>query len=178
MCFADGARQYPGIRPESPSKLKEFLYPGPEDDKLLLIRRNRAGKVEAHGLMADRVQEARKLSIHSGCIASSDGVMKSGQHRDELETREKVVAFEIKDTSVWDYFFTIVIKTACTKALTEEWRSANKHSKPSTSTAFAEQAKILQDEINSNLRRPSNSNVLELRAIDGPVRLQFNSSVK
>ncbi|KAF3093658.1 hypothetical protein TWF103_010733 [Orbilia oligospora] len=124
--------------------------------------------------MADRVQEARKLSIHSGCIASSDGVMKSGQHRDELETREKVVAFEIKDTSG----YVAITAAACTKALTEEWRSANKHSKPSTSTAFAEQAKILQDEINSNLRRPSNSNVLELRAIDGPVRLQFNSSVK
>ncbi|KAF3158207.1 hypothetical protein TWF225_008450 [Orbilia oligospora] len=63
--------------------------------------------------MADRVQEARKLSIHFGCIASSDGVKKSGQHRDELETPEKVVAFEIKDTSVWDWFFTIVIKSVC-----------------------------------------------------------------
>jgi nucleoside phosphorylase len=121
-------------------------------DDTLLIHRDRIQK--AKGLQrgggaardAAEVQEARKPSIHFGRFASGDGVMKSGQRRDEIAAVEKVIAFEMEGAGAWDYIPTVVIKSvcnyadchnneewqgyaaataaACTKAFLEEWRSA------------------------------------------------------
>lgn len=57
--------------------------------------------------------EARKPVIHFGVIVSGDSVMKSGQHRDEIASREKAIAFEMEGAGVWESFPTVVIKSVC-----------------------------------------------------------------
>jgi hypothetical protein len=76
-------------------------------------------------------------------------VMKSGLHRDQIASCEKVIAFEMEGAGVWDNFPTVVIKSvcdyadshknkkwqiyaaataaACMKAFLEEWRTADRH---------------------------------------------------
>jgi nucleoside phosphorylase len=119
-------------------------------DDRLLIPRNRTQKAKGLGAITDaaEAQEARKPSIHFGRIASGDGVMKSGQHRDGIVACENVIAFEMEGAGAWDYLPTVVIKSvcdyadshkskewqgyaaataaACTKAFLEEWRSAER----------------------------------------------------
>ncbi|KIX09329.1 uncharacterized protein Z518_00408 [Rhinocladiella mackenziei CBS 650.93] len=99
-------------------------------------------------LTAREIQDARKPSIHVGRIACSNQVMKSGLHRDRIATEEKVIGFEMESAGTWDYVPTIVIKSACdyadshksdrwhayaaataaacTKAVLEEWRRADR----------------------------------------------------
>ncbi|KAF3918629.1 hypothetical protein AA313_de0204199 [Arthrobotrys entomopaga] len=74
-------------------------------DESLLVRRNSVITSPAGG------QGARKLSVHFGRIASGDSVIKSGQHRDELVAREKVIGFEMEGAGTWDYLPTVVIKS-------------------------------------------------------------------
>ena len=57
--------------------------------------------------------EAPKPYIHFGKIASGDRVMKSGEDRDEIATRENVIAFEMEGAGVWDNFPCVVIKAVC-----------------------------------------------------------------
>jgi nucleoside phosphorylase len=52
-------------------------------------------------------------SIHFGLMASGDSVMKSGEHRDEISAREKVIGFEMEGAGVWDSFPCVVIKGIC-----------------------------------------------------------------
>ena len=134
-------------------------------DERRLIRRSRVQKVK--GLNPDgsatmdiaEVQEARKPLIHFGRIASGDGVLKSGQHRDEIMAREKVIAFEMEGAGAWDYLPTVVVKSvcdyadshknkmwqgyaavtaaACTKAILEEWRGVKRPLKRSSSPGTA-----------------------------------------
>jgi nucleoside phosphorylase len=92
--------------------------------------------------------DAQKPCIHFGKIASGDTVMKSGEDRDEIATKEKVIAFEMEGAGVWDIFPCVVIKAvcdyadshknkmwqgyaaataaACMKAFLKEWISADK----------------------------------------------------
>jgi ankyrin repeat protein/nucleoside phosphorylase len=120
------------------------------DKSQLLLRQRiqRAKGLEPDGSIftdAAVVEDARKPLIHFGRIASGDGIMKSGKHRDEIAAREKVIAFEMEGAGAWDYLPTVVIKSvcdyadshknkawqeyaaanaaACTKAFLEEWRS-------------------------------------------------------
>ena len=125
-------------------------------DERLLISRGQSQ--EAKNLNSDRTmilnapeaQEAQKPSIHFGRIASADGVMKSGRHRDEIIASEGVIAFEMEAAGLWDYLPTVVIKSVCdyadshkskkwqgyaaataagcTKAFLEEWRRAERPS--------------------------------------------------
>jgi nucleoside phosphorylase len=98
--------------------------------------------------------DTQKPCIHFGKIASGDTVMKSGEDRDEIATKEKVIAFEMEGAGVWDNFPCVVIKgvcdyadshknkkwqgyaastaAACMKAFLKEWISADK---PSQSVA-------------------------------------------
>ncbi|OAL35725.1 hypothetical protein AYO20_05106 [Fonsecaea nubica] len=91
------------------------------------------------------IQDAKKPAIHTGRIASSNTVMKSGMHRDRVVAEEKVLGFEMESAGSWEYVPTIAIKgvcdyadshknkqwqayaaataAACTKAMLEEWRS-------------------------------------------------------
>lgn len=94
------------------------------------------------------IQEAQKPSIHSGRMACSNQVIKSGQHRDRIAAEEDVIGFEMESAGTWDYIPTVVIKSvcdyadshknkqwqgyaaataaACTKAFLEEWRSIDR----------------------------------------------------
>ncbi|KAL4861748.1 hypothetical protein BDV12DRAFT_203719 [Aspergillus spectabilis] len=57
--------------------------------------------------------EAAQTSIYIGPVASADTVMKSGQHRDEIVKREKVIGFEMEGVGVWDIVPCIIIKGVC-----------------------------------------------------------------
>jgi nucleoside phosphorylase len=62
---------------------------------------------------AKETAEAQKPWIHYGRIASGDTVMKSGEDRDEIAHKEKVIAFEMEGAGVWDSFPCVVIKAVC-----------------------------------------------------------------
>lgn len=122
-------------------------------DNTQLIDRERLQKVMGLALngiqiLTVEIKEPRKAHIHFGRIACSNQVMKSGQHRDRIAIHEGVIGFEMESAGLWDYIPTIVIKSvcdyadchknknwqeyaaamaaACTKALLEEWRSADR----------------------------------------------------
>lgn len=57
--------------------------------------------------------ETIPVSIHIGPVASGDTVMKSGQHRDEIVSKEKVLGFEMEGAGIWDNVPCIIIKGVC-----------------------------------------------------------------
>ena len=70
--------------------------------------------------LRDRIQPAETNSaqqstpeIHFGCFASGDVVMKSANHRDEIATKENVIAFEMEAAGVGDSVPALVVKGAC-----------------------------------------------------------------
>lgn len=94
------------------------------------------------------VKLKKKLDIHFGSIASGNKVMKSGEDRDLLAGKENIIAFDMEGAGAWDYLPCIVVKgvcdyadshknkkwqeyaavaaAACTKAILEEWTTADK----------------------------------------------------
>ncbi|KKP07315.1 hypothetical protein THAR02_00639 [Trichoderma harzianum] len=82
-----------------------------------LVYRARVDKARGVGHYRDTstagMLEAQKPVIHFGVIVSGDSVMKSGQHRDEIASREKAIAFEMEGAGVWESFPTVVIKSVC-----------------------------------------------------------------
>ncbi|KAL4959124.1 putative kinesin light chain, partial [Aspergillus stella-maris] len=68
---------------------------------------------KGHQIRCREASEARPTSIYIGPIASADTVMKSGQHRDEIVGREKVIGFEMEGAGVWDHVPCIIIKGVC-----------------------------------------------------------------
>ncbi|KAL3451388.1 hypothetical protein BJX65DRAFT_321315 [Aspergillus insuetus] len=52
-------------------------------------------------------------SIHIGSMACADTVLKSGEHRDRLAEKEKVIGFEMESAGVWDNFPCVIIKGVC-----------------------------------------------------------------
>ncbi|OTA54143.1 purine and uridine phosphorylase [Hypoxylon sp. EC38] len=89
-------------------------------------------------LAADNPQ----LAIHIGTIASGDTVMKSGEDRDEIARKYRVIAFEMEAAGVWDNFPCIVIKGICDYAdshKSKKWQSY-------TAAAAASCAKALLEE--------------------------------
>ncbi|KAI9373906.1 hypothetical protein BJX61DRAFT_355122 [Aspergillus egyptiacus] len=94
-----------------------------------------------------KVSDGASVSLHIGTVASADTVMKSGQHRDEIIQREKVIGFEMEGAGVWDNVPCLIIKGVCdyadshkskswqayaaaagasaAKAFLEYWRTAN-----------------------------------------------------
>ncbi|KAL4860351.1 hypothetical protein BDV12DRAFT_191749 [Aspergillus spectabilis] len=59
------------------------------------------------------ISDTTRTSIYIGPVASADTVMKSGQHRDEIVKREKVIGFEMEGAGVWDIIPCIIIKGVC-----------------------------------------------------------------
>lgn len=51
--------------------------------------------------------------VHIGTIASADTVMKSGEHRDKMAKRDKVIGFEMEGAGVWRNMPCIIIKGVC-----------------------------------------------------------------
>ncbi|KAL0930339.1 pfs domain-containing protein [Colletotrichum truncatum] len=62
-------------------------------------------------------------SVHFGLVASGNSVMKSGEHRDRIARREKVIAFEMEAAGAWDNFPCVVIKGVC------DYADSHKHKK-------------------------------------------------
>ncbi|KAL2810437.1 putative kinesin light chain [Aspergillus granulosus] len=60
-----------------------------------------------------RISEGTPISTYIGPVASADMVMKSGQHRDEIARKEKVIGFEMEGAGVWDNIPCIIIKGVC-----------------------------------------------------------------
>ena len=58
-----------------------------------------------------RLENNSSPSIHFGYFGSSNTVLKSGLDRDKLA--DKIIAFEMEGSGVWDICPTIVIKAAC-----------------------------------------------------------------
>lgn len=56
---------------------------------------------------------AHKPCIHIGAIASGDAVMKSGEDRDRIAKKERVIAFEMEGAGVWEQVPCIVVKGVC-----------------------------------------------------------------
>jgi nucleoside phosphorylase len=55
--------------------------------------------------------------VHFGLIASGDTVMKSGEDRDDIATRDGVIAFEMEGAGMWENFpSSLVIKGICDSA--------------------------------------------------------------
>jgi nucleoside phosphorylase len=53
-------------------------------------------------------------AVHFGLVASGDTVMKSGEDRDSIATRDGVIAFEMEGAGVWENFTgSLVIKGVC-----------------------------------------------------------------
>lgn len=125
-----------------------------------LVPRNRI--MTAKGLNTSEIpttdtKDTGKSSIYFGRVASGDVVMKSGQHRDDIAEREKVIAFEMEGAGVWEYLPSVVIKgvcdyadshknkkwqgyavvtaAACTKAFPEVWRTTDRLDESANSSA-------------------------------------------
>jgi nucleoside phosphorylase len=62
------------------------------------------------------ILDATQTSIYIGPVASADMVMKSGQYRDEIVRREKVIGFEMEGAGVWDNIPCIIVKGVCNYA--------------------------------------------------------------
>lgn len=68
------------------------------DPRMVMIR----------GVSSD--DRAKKPSIHHGPFASGDTVMKSAKHRDEIATKEKVIAFDMESAGIWDSLPCLIVK--------------------------------------------------------------------
>lgn len=99
-------------------------------------------------LYRSRPSEGHRPVIHFGLIASGNSVIKSAEYRDEIATREGIIAFEMEGAGVWDNLPCIVIKgvcdyadshknkmwqgyaaataAACTKAVIRQWVTTDK----------------------------------------------------
>ncbi|KAL4922789.1 putative kinesin light chain [Aspergillus aurantiobrunneus] len=85
--------------------------------------------------------EAIQASIYIGPVASADTVMKSGQHRDEIVKREKVIGFEMEGAGVWDNVPCIIIKGVCDYADSHKskvWQAYSAATGASVAKAFLE----------------------------------------
>ncbi|KAE8319024.1 hypothetical protein BDV41DRAFT_285697 [Aspergillus transmontanensis] len=70
-------------------------------------------KCDENRIIRRRPSDAAEASIHIGTIASSDMVMKSGEHRDKLAKDEDVAGFDMEGAGVWDELPCIIIKGVC-----------------------------------------------------------------
>jgi nucleoside phosphorylase len=106
------------------------------------------GTYKEESTAAQRKLKLHDPIIHFGLVASGDTVMKSGEERDIIAAKEKVIAFEMEGAGVWNNFPCIEIKgvcdyadahknkkwqgyaataaAACMRALLEEWMSTDK----------------------------------------------------
>ncbi|KAF3926779.1 hypothetical protein ABW21_db0208984 [Orbilia brochopaga] len=78
-------------------------------DEGQLVQRKR---LESKRKQSD-INAIQEPKIHFGPVASGDTVMRSGQDRDSIALREKVIAFEMEGAGVWDNLSCIIIKGVC-----------------------------------------------------------------
>ena len=64
--------------------------------------------------------------IHVGYFGSSNSVLKNGKERDNLARSDKIIAFEMEGSGVWEVRPTVIIKAACDYAdshINKNWQS-------------------------------------------------------
>ncbi|OLN86309.1 hypothetical protein CCHL11_09369 [Colletotrichum chlorophyti] len=92
-------------------------------DPLKLVYRERLQSRNHIGSVADA--DIIQPTVHFGLVASGDQVMKSGEHRDGIAYKSKVIAFEMEAAGVWESFPCVVIKGVCDYAdshKTKKWQ--------------------------------------------------------
>ncbi|KAL7946793.1 hypothetical protein V8C42DRAFT_352307 [Trichoderma barbatum] len=67
--------------------------------------------------------EAQEPAIHIGAVASGDTVLKSGEDRDSIATKEGVIAFEMEGAGIWGEIPCIIVKGVC------DYADSHKHKK-------------------------------------------------
>ncbi|KAL4744103.1 hypothetical protein BDV11DRAFT_165792 [Aspergillus similis] len=77
---------------------------GCEKDKLLPRKRLQ---------QASELRQAPNPKVHFGLVGSGDTVMKSGQHRNQVAAKHRIIAFEMEAAGVWDSLPCLVIKGVC-----------------------------------------------------------------
>ncbi|CAI7621273.1 unnamed protein product [Penicillium viridicatum] len=78
-------------------------------DSSKVVPRARIQRMNTEGYRASSYCPA----IHFGGLASSDQVVKSAFHRDQIAKQEGVIGFEMEGAGLWDTIPTIVVKGVC-----------------------------------------------------------------
>jgi nucleoside phosphorylase len=94
--------------------------------------------------VADTVQPC----VHVGRVASADTVMKSGEHRDQIMTKERVIGFEMEGAGVCYNISCIVIKGVCDYAdshKSKAWQAYAVATSASATKAFLEYLPICRE---------------------------------
>jgi len=110
-------------------------------------------------LKAKETSAAPKPIIHYGLIASGDTVMKSGEDRDTITTRDNIIAFEMEGAGVWDNLPCVVIKGVCDYAdshKNKEWQGYAAATAASCMKAFLKEW-VSADKAVSSTRNPTDS---------------------
>ncbi|KAL4756029.1 5'-methylthioadenosine/S-adenosylhomocysteine nucleosidase family protein [Aspergillus foveolatus] len=84
---------------------------------------------------------AQDPKIYVGAVASSDMVIKSGEHRDRIAQQESVIAFEMEGAAVWEALPSIVVKGVSDYAdshKSKKWQSFAAAAAACTSKAILE----------------------------------------
>ncbi|KAH8654234.1 hypothetical protein BGZ61DRAFT_541507 [Ilyonectria robusta] len=105
-----------------------------------LVRRDRVE--EKRNLQSKDRQQAQAPWIFVGRIGSGDMVVKSGENRDRLAARHKIVGFEMEGAGVWDEVPCIVVKGVCDYAdshKNKRWQDFAAATAASTAKALLEQ---------------------------------------
>lgn len=70
---------------------------------------------DEHLVPRDRLINDVKPNIHFGHFGSSNTVLKSGLERDAIASAgaNKIIAFEMEGSGIWDIYPTIIVKAAC-----------------------------------------------------------------
>jgi nucleoside phosphorylase len=114
-------------------------------DESLLVPRTRLEKIKKAA--AVEAAKAPNPAIHFGVMASGDTVMKSGEHRDQVAKREKVIAFEMEGAGVFDIIPSIVvIKGVCDYADSHKNKKWQAYA-AATAAAYMKAFLKLKDEI-------------------------------
>ena len=109
-------------------------------------------KRHAHVLKSGKVPDP---VVHFGLIASADTVLKSAEDRDDLSTKENVIAFEMEAAGIWDNLPCVAVKGACDYADSHKSKTWQKYAAANAACctkALLEQWVIDEDLVSSEHR--------------------------
>lgn len=112
------------------------------DESMLLLR--------SRNIAVSEDQEPPNPVVHFGLFASGDTVVQSSQDRDQIASREGVIAFETEGAGVWDNFPCVLIKGVCNYADShgsKEWHNYASATAVACTKAFLEQWVVPDEDI-------------------------------
>ncbi|KAI0882065.1 purine and uridine phosphorylase [Annulohypoxylon maeteangense] len=107
-----------------------------------------------------------QLVIHIGTVASGDKVMKSGEDRDEIAKKYRVIGFEMEGAGVWDNLPCIVIKGVCDYADSHKnktWQYYAAITAASCTKAFLEEWAAVTQEYAEDVGRKGQQDMISLQ---------------